>query len=80
MRGLFRSELRGFHSTIACIGYFCHSNLTFLILITIDVRGFVKLVQAKKFIVHPSLGRIESVSYGTINDNYGVFPAMRLRF
>ena len=79
MRGLFISELRGFHITIACIGYFCHSNLTLLILITIDVRGFMKLLQAKKFIVHPSLGRIEPGYYVTINDNYGVSPAMRLR-
>ena len=42
----------GFRSTIVCIGYFLHSNLTFLIFITIDMRGSMKLVQAKNFIVH----------------------------
>ena len=41
----------GFRSTIACIGYFCHYNLTFLLLLTIDVRGPMKLIQVKKFIV-----------------------------
>ena len=27
----------GFRSTIACIGYFCYFNLTFLILLIVDV-------------------------------------------
>ena len=35
----------GFHGTIACIGYFCHFNLDFIILLTISLRGFMKLVQ-----------------------------------
>ena len=38
-------------STIECIGSFCHFNLPFLFLIKIDVRGSMKLIQAKKFIM-----------------------------
>ena len=33
-----------FCSKITCIGCFCHFNLTFLLLITIGVRGSMKLV------------------------------------
>ena len=56
--------LLGFLSAIACIVYFCHSNIKFLLLFTIDVRGSVKLIQAKKFIVLLPLGRIEARSNG----------------
>ena len=69
----------GFRSTILCIGYFCLFNITFLLLIKIDVIWSMKLVQAEKLIVHLSWGRIEAVSYGTINEISENFSAMRLR-
>ena len=66
-------------SNIACIGLFHHSNITFLILITIDVIESMKLIQAKKFIVFWPLGRIEASYNGKINEIYDTFSAMRLR-
>ena len=38
-------------STIACIGYFHHYNLNFILLLKIDARGPMKLIQVKKFIL-----------------------------
>ena len=38
-----------FRSTIAYIGYFCRSNITLLLFLIVDVRGFMKLFQEKKF-------------------------------
>ena len=42
----------GFCSKMAYIGYFWYSNLTFILLITIDVRGSMKLVKLNKFMVN----------------------------
>ena len=58
----------GFCSTILCTGYFFHYNLTFLIFLTIDARGSMKLIQEKSFIVFWSKGSITEVSTVTIND------------
>ena len=69
----------GVCSTITCIGYFCHLNITFIILLTIDVSWSTKLFQAKKFMVQLSWERIEAGSYCTINNIYENFSALRLR-
>ena len=69
----------GFCSTIACTGYSCHFNLTFILLLIVDVRGSMKLFEANEFIVNRSLGRTETVSYGSTNDISETFSAMRLR-
>ena len=37
--------------TIACIGYFCHYNITFLFFLKIDVKESMELIQENKFIV-----------------------------
>ena len=52
MRGIFISELRAVWWYDCVHWIFCHFNLTFLPLITIDVRGSMKLVKLNKFMVH----------------------------
>ena len=68
-----------FCSTIACIGYLCLFNITFLLLIKIVVSWYMKMVQVKKFLVHWYWWRMESGSYITSNEVSENFSAMRLR-
>ena len=66
----------GFCSTIACTGHFSLFDITFILLLTIDVIWLMKLDQTSFLIVKWYWGRIEPGANGMINEISDNFSAM----